>query len=293
MDWIQYYGVGIAELSYTHAAASLQGNTPILHISLEMPQFFPNNYPEGFNSFTILNCEGELKTGEITVVGSVVTPKFFRQGRSVPELKVPLTRETIALIEEYRNGLDVHLNLNLKLLCAFDKEKNFMTPMIIGEAIASIRIIIAKSKWLEEILHIWDYYLASEIIIPIVNSKHYESVREHVANARRAYSQNNYRETLSCTYRSIEALHKSFGHSKFEDMMQTYRSKSSDSKHEKIAAMFKQVLGYLHFARHDQTTLSGTHETKVISREDAELALIYVQMIINYVIKQVDLFKSS
>lgn len=266
------------------------GFTPVLRSKFVIVKYFENNYPNESKYFLVTNCYGDVRIGDVKV-GNLVYPTFFRYPASLPDFIVYLSPEILGIIEERRQSRDVYVSYLLKLLCSFSDDPDSTNIKKVCELDLTLNARIPKSRWLEEFLPTWDFYQSNEVMLQLTSLHNYPNVKAHVADARKAYSLNNYRESLSAIYRAIEALHKSLGYKQFGEMLNTYRSKSTDSKHEKISTMFKSLGNFLNLARHDQTELSGVVETKEITRDDAKMGLIYGQMIIEYIINNCELFK--
>jgi len=146
---------------------------------------------------------------------------------------------------------------------------------------------VAKSEWVEEILSNIGFKEVSLIEIPKIHTQEYEKVLGWIDNAWKQYMMGEYDRVLGDCRKALEGLTDVVKEKGFEKTIVEDDKKqkvpdwrkffASEDIGDIFGSMVQKMFGF---------TTVGTHFGKGINREDANLALMTVHSMIDFVVKK-------
>lgn len=278
--YIEYGSQMICTFISVNNYAVLHGVRNKLYCKFEIKKLFP---PEGYKWYSVLNCYGSVKINE-EQVGRLISPSFFKLASDVPDFCIELSEKEIYMVEDIRKDRDIDISFDFKILCSFDK-RTFFELNNLCELDLKLHTRIPKSKWIEEFLPKWKFYDSNERILFLNNINRKLKVKEIITKARKNFNSNDFEGTLVNCYKALEAIPKELNFKDIKSMFNQLTSEGNDmKKYKHINEIYKSVKDYMHIARHLEVLQESDYQEVVVTKNDARLALIYTEMLIDYLI---------
>jgi hypothetical protein len=205
--------------------------------------------------------------------------RFMSPGKSTILIYVDLDPYKLKKIEQIRDGENLIIRLNLYLTIHDIENSNF-----INSSNLFLKKRISKSDWIEKFLYTFNFKRTFIAELPVIAKKDFGKIMDALDKAWHYYYSGDPKEAVSCCRQALEGLTtllRDYGYETeaIDDRGRTKRVPDWNRLlgNKKLAKIIKSLV-----ISHREFTSPGAHFGKMVSKEDAELALLLTFGLINY-----------
>jgi hypothetical protein len=203
---------------------------------------------------------------------SVASSRFYAE----------LDHYKLAQIEKIREGRDLQISMELTFVAEVQQQ-----PPIKQTKVIFINERIPKSDWVENILPQLRFKDVFLLEIPKIEKPEFSEVVDKINEAWKQYSMGEYDNVLTECRKAMEALITIIKNKGFQKEI-------TDEKGKRVVPDWERVLGHKEIGNIVEVFVQklfgflapGSHYSKSINKEDAELAIMNTHALANYVAKK-------